>query len=218
MSNDGGFRQTWLEMFFLWGKWSSKKLQLWEIAQESARLQPLAPIRDDYLRGKQHPTMGQRFRSAISHDITRIISPDRTYAGFYVVFFKDVICPVCPSRWQSFFNILQFGLNKHRKQYGCDTDMWQNLRPNVVTWTTFFLGGVHFHQEPKLFLVPVWRLWRLCMFHPHLERVTGWLTVWQINTLWFDPLTHTLEESHIDRFEVASAGYVLCHCVGSECT
>ena len=152
MSNDGGFRQTWLEMFFLWGKWSSKKLQLWEIAQESARLQPLAPIRDDYLRGKQHPTMGQRFRSAISHDITRIISPDRTYAGFYVVFFKDVICPVCPSRWQSFFNILQFGLKKHRKQYGCDTDMWQNLRPNVVTWTIFFWGGVHFHQEPKLFL------------------------------------------------------------------
>ena len=82
----------------------------------------------------------------------------------------------------------------------------------------FFFGGVHFHQEPKLFLVPVWRLWRLCMFHPHLERVTGWLTVWQINTLWFDPLTHTLEESHIDRFEVASASYVLCHCVGSECT
>jgi hypothetical protein len=36
--------------------------------------------------------------------------------------------------------------------------------------------------------------------------------------LWFDPLTHTLEESHIDRFEVASASYVLCHCVDSECT
>lgn len=151
MSNDGGFRQTWLEMFFLWGKWSSKKLQLWEIAQESARLQPLAPIRDDYLRGKQHPTMGQRFRSAISHDITRIISHDRTYAGFYVVFFKDVICPVCPSRWQSFFSILQFGLKKHRIKYGCDTDMWQNLRPNVVTWTTFFWGGGAFSPRAQTF-------------------------------------------------------------------
>lgn len=42
-----------------------KKLQLWEIAQESARLQPLAPIRDDNLiTGKQHPRVGPGFRSA----------------------------------------------------------------------------------------------------------------------------------------------------------